>query len=151
MSPPPAPGPLPVAGDFRVGQRAAFAKTLTEADLALFVAVTGDVNPLHVDEEFARRSFFGSRIAHGLLAGALVSTVIGTRLPGTGAIYRAQSFRFRKPSRVGDTLTAEVEVREVDAARGELVLSTTVTNQRGETVIEGEATVALLRALRDPA
>jgi acyl dehydratase len=80
-----------------------------------------------------------------------VSTVIGTRLPGTGAIYRAQSFRFHKPVRVGDTLTAQVEVREVDAARGELVLSTWISNQRGETVIDGEATVALLRALRDPA
>lgn len=150
MSAPPAPGPLPVAADFRVGQRASFSKTLTEADVALFVAVTGDVNPLHVDEEFAGRTFFGGRIVHGLLAGALVSTVIGTRLPGTGAIYRAQSFRFRRPVRVGDTLTAEVEVREVDAARGELALATWITNQRGETVIDGEATVVLLRGLREP-
>jgi 3-hydroxybutyryl-CoA dehydratase len=139
---------LPTAADFAVGQRAAFRKTITEADLALFVGITGDVNPLHVDEEFARRTFFGGRIVHGLLAGALVSTVIGTLLPGTGAIYREQSFRFRKPVRVGDTLTATVEVRAIDRERGELRLATRIDNQAGETVIDGEAVVSLLRRLR---
>jgi 3-hydroxybutyryl-CoA dehydratase len=138
---------LPTAADFQIGQRAAFRKTVTEADLALFVAVTGDTNPLHVDEVFARRTFFGARVVHGLLAGSLVSTVIGTLLPGTGAIYREQSFRFRKPVRVGDTLTASVEVRAVDAERGELRLATAIGNQKGETVIDGEAVVSLIRRL----
>jgi 3-hydroxybutyryl-CoA dehydratase len=96
---------------------------------------------------FARRTFFGARVVHGLLAGSLVSTVIGTLLPGTGAIYREQSFRFRKPVRVGDTLTASVEVRAVDAERGELRLATAIGNQKGETVIDGEAVVSLIRRL----
>ena len=138
---------LSTAADFTVGQRAAFSKTVTEVDLALFVAITGDVNPLHVDEEFARRTFFGGRIVHGLLGGSLLSTVVGTLLPGTGAIYREQSFRFRKPVRVGDTLTATVEVEAIDAERGELRLATWVGNQKGETVIDGEAVVALIRRL----
>lgn len=132
--------------DFHLGQRAAFSKTVTEADIALFVGVTGDVNPLHVDAEFARSTFFGSRIAHGLLAGSLISTVVGTRLPGTGAIYRSQSFEFRRPTRIGDTLTAWVEVTSIDAEGQILELATGVDNQHGERVIEGRASVGLIRS-----
>jgi 3-hydroxybutyryl-CoA dehydratase len=135
--------------DFRVGQRASFSKTVTEADLALFVAVTGDTNPLHCDATFAGRTFFRGRIAHGLLSGSLVSTVIGTLLPGTGAIYRSQRFEFLRPVRVGDTLTAWVEVTAVDPAAERLALATWVDNQAGETVIRGEAEVSLLRRLRE--
>lgn len=132
--------------DFRVGQRASFSKTIGEADIALFVGVTGDVNPLHVDEEFAASTFFGSRIAHGVLAGSLISTVIGTRLPGTGAIYRSQSFEFLRPTRIGDTLTAWVEVTAIDPA-GELIeLATGVDNHRGERLIQGPASVSLIRS-----
>jgi 3-hydroxybutyryl-CoA dehydratase len=132
--------------DFRVGQRASFTKTIGEADIALFVGVTGDVNPLHVDERFAASTFFGSRIAHGLRAGALISTVIGTRLPGTGAIYRSQAFSFLRPTRIGDTLTAWVEVRAVEPGREIIELATGVDNQRGERVLEGPATVSLIRS-----
>ncbi|MDX1643041.1 MAG: MaoC family dehydratase [Thermoanaerobaculia bacterium] len=134
--------------DFAVGQRAAFTKTVSEADIALFVGVTGDVNPLHVDAEFARATFFGSRIGHGLLAGSLISTVVGTRLPGTGAIYRAQSFEFRRPTRIGDTLTAWVEVVAIDRDEEILELSTGVDNQRGERIIDGRARVGLIRSGR---
>ncbi|HVF61108.1 MAG TPA: MaoC family dehydratase [Thermoanaerobaculia bacterium] len=140
---------LATLDDFAPGQSASFSKTIGEVELALFVALSGDVNPLHVDEEFARRTFFGGRIAHGLLSASLLSTVIGTLLPGTGAIYKGQSLRFLRPVRPGDTLTATVEVRDVDRARGDLHLATWIANQRGERVIEGEAVIGLLRQLRD--
>lgn len=140
---------LATYADFEVGQRASFAKTITEADLALFVAITGDTNPLHVDDTFARRTFFRSRIAHGLLSGSLVSTVIGTLLPGPGAIYRAQSFEFLRPVHVGDTLTAWVEVTAVDPAAECLALSTWIDDQDGNTVIRGAAEVSLIRRLAE--
>ncbi len=135
--------------DFHVGQRASFAKTITEADLALFVAITGDTNPLHVDDTFARRTFFRGRIAHGLLSGSLVSTVIGTLLPAAGAIYRSQRFDFLRPVRIGDTLTAWVEVTAVDPTAERLALATWIDNQDGDAVIRGEAEVSLIRRLRD--
>ncbi|MGH9360935.1 MAG: MaoC family dehydratase [Thermoanaerobaculia bacterium] len=141
---------LPILDDFTPGQSASFSRTLGELELALFVALTGDVNPLHVDEEFARRSLFGGRIAHGLLSASLLSTVIGTLLPGAGAIYKSQSLRFLRPVHPGDTLTATVEVRDLDRARNDLHLATRITNQRGEPVIEGEAVIGLLRKLREP-
>lgn len=136
--------------DFAVGQTASLSKTITEADLSLFIALTGDVNPLHVDEEFAGRTFFGGRIVHGLLTSALLSTVIGTVLPGTGAIYRSQSLRFLRPVFPGDTVTATVRVGAMVAERGELVLDTWISNQKGERVIEGAAVVSLLRGATKP-
>ena len=129
-----------------IGQRATFTKTISEADISHFVAITGDVNPLHVDREFARGTFFRSRIAHGVLAGSLISTVIGTRLPGAGAIYRSQSFEFHLPARIGDTLTAWVEVESVDAEAEAVGLLTGVDNERGERVVSGRAVVTLLRS-----
>jgi acyl dehydratase len=134
--------------DFTAGQSASTSRTLRAADLDTFVTLTGDTNPLHVDEEFARRTFFGLPIVHGLLTSSLLSTVVGTLLPGTGAIYRSQSLRFLRPVFVDDTVTATVQVREISAERGELVLDTWIVNQRGERVIEGEAVVSLLRGLR---
>src|SRR5688500_7852248 len=131
--------------DFRVGQRASFTKTIAEEDLARFIAVTGDDNPLHTDEEFARGTFFGGRIAHGLLSASLLSTVIGTLLPGTGAIYREQTLRLLRPVRPGDTLTATAEVREIRPDTRELALATWLATGPGERVTEGEAVVALLR------
>lgn len=140
---------LPTYDDFPVGRRGSFTKTLTEADVALFVGITGDVNPLHVDEEFASRTHFQGRIVQGLLSASLLSTVIGCEVPGVGAIYRSQTLHFRRPVRIGDTLTAAVEVTGVDAEAEEIVLASTITNQRGETVVDGESTVSLLRGLRD--
>lgn len=132
--------------EFEIGQFASVTKTVTEADIARFVELTGDANPLHVDAAFARSTFFGSRIAHGLLAGSLLSTVVGMRLPGTGAIYRSQSFDFRRPTRIGDTLTAWVRVVAIDAGAESLELETGVDNQRGERVIDGRAVVDLIRS-----
>ena len=132
-------------GDFEIGQRATFSKTVGEADMTHFVAITGDVNPIHIDEEFAKSTFFGERIVHGVLSGSLISTIIGTKLPGTGAIYRAQSFEFLRPVHVGDTLTAWVEVTGLDEEDEVLELATGVDNQREERVIRGKAEVGLIR------
>jgi len=134
--------------DLRVGQRAAFAKTITEADLSHFVAITGDVNPLHVDAEFARRTFFGERIAHGMLSASLFSTLVGMVLPGIGAIYRSQTLEFLRPARLGDTLTAVFEVEEIDREGNRIEMASWIENQRGERVVQGRATASLLKGLR---
>ena len=125
------------------GQSAEFGKTITEADVVLFAGVTGDFNPVHVNAEVAERSRFGGRIAHGMLGAGLISAVLGTRLPGPGCIYLSQSLRFTAPVRIGDTVTARVEVVEVIAAKRRARLATVCRNQRGETVIEGEAVVLI--------
>lgn len=129
--------------DLAEGMSASFTKTVTEADVVLFAGVTGDLNPVHVDETAARESRFGGRIAHGMLSAAFISTVLGTRLPGPGTIYMGQTLRFTAPVRIGDTVTAEVTVRELDRERRRARLETVCRNQNGETVIEGEAQVML--------
>lgn len=134
--------------DLQVGQRASFAKTVTEADLSHFVAITGDVNPLHVDQEFARRTFFGERIAHGMLSASLFSTLVGMLLPGVGAIYRSQTLEFLRPVRIGDTLTAVFQVDALDPEENRIEMLSWVENQRGEEVIRGRASASLLRGLR---
>ena len=124
-----------------VGQTAEMAKTVTEADVVLFAGVTGDFNPVHVDAVAAERSRFGGRIAHGMLSAGLVSAVLAMRLPGPGTIYLSQSLRFTRPVRIGDTVTARVEIAELVPAKRRVRLATTCLNQRGETVLEGEAVV----------
>jgi 3-hydroxybutyryl-CoA dehydratase len=119
---------------------AVFSKTVTEADVSAFAGVSGDTNPMHIDAEYAKRSRFGSRIAHGMLTASLLSTVIGTRLPGPGCIYVSQSLRFRRPVRIGDTVIARVTVTEMDDAKRCAVLSTVCT-VAGEAVIDGQAIV----------
>ena len=123
------------------GTAAEMAKTVTEADVILFAGVTGDFNPAHVDDEYARRSRFGGRIAHGMLSAGLVSAVLAMKLPGPGTIYLSQSMRFTRPVMIGDTVTARAEVVEVLAAKRRVRLATTCRNQRGETVLDGEALV----------
>ena len=130
--------------DLRVGQQATFTKTITEADLSHFVAITGDVNPLHVDQEFAQGTFFGSRIAHGLLSASLFSTLVGMKLPGVGAIYRSQTLEFLKPVRIGDTITAIFEVESIDATANRIEIASRIENQRGETVICGRTVASLI-------
>jgi 3-hydroxybutyryl-CoA dehydratase len=125
----------------QVGQAAEMAKTVTEADIALFAGVTGDFNPVHVDAVAASQSRFGERIAHGMLSAGFISAVIAMRLPGPGSIYLSQSLRFTKPVRIGDTVTTRVEVVEVMAPKRRLRLATVCRNQNGETVVEGEAVV----------
>ncbi len=127
--------------ELEVGMAAERSKTVTEADVTLFAGITGDFNPAHVDEEAARRGRFGGRIAHGMLTAGLLSAVLGTRLPGPGCIYVGQTLRFTRPVRIGDTVTARVEVAELRPEDRRVVLTTTCRNQEGETVLEGEAEV----------
>ena len=140
--------------DLSVGQKASFGKTITEADIVLFAAVTGDTNPMHLNAEYAKDSIFGERIAHGMLAAGLITKVMGTQLPGPGTIYMSQSLRFRKPVRIGDTVTATVEIVELNAAKHRVTLRT-VCAVKGEPVLEGEALVAVpsraARAAKDTA
>ena len=133
---------VPLA-DFALGQSAELTRTLTEADVMTFAALTGDYNPVHVDAVAAAASPFGERIVHGMLTASLLSTLLAMQLPGPGAIYVAQSVRFLRPVKFGETVTARVEVTAIDAAKLRLTLSTTIRNARGKSVIDGEATVQL--------
>ena len=126
--------------DIAVGMGAEIAKTITEADILLFSAVSTDTNAVHLDEEYGKTTMFGGRIAHGMLYASLLSAVLGTRLPGPGVIYVGQSLRFKAPVRIGDTVHAKVTVKEVIAEKCRVVLDTVCT-VAGKTVIEGEATV----------
>lgn len=129
--------------ELRVGQSAAHAKTVTEADVVLFAGVTGDFNPAHVDQAWAEKSRFGGRIAHGMLSAGFISAALAMRLPGPGTVYLSQSLRFVRPVRIGDTVTARVEVAELVPAKRRVRLLTVCANQHGETVVEGEALVML--------
>jgi 3-hydroxybutyryl-CoA dehydratase len=126
---------------FEPGVSASFTKTITEADIVLFAGITGDINPLHIDAEYAKQTRFGRRVAHGMLSASLISTVIGTKLPGTGAIYAGQTLRFVAPVYVGDTITATARLEVYDRERGKMTLSTICRNQDGIEVVTGEAVV----------
>lgn len=126
-----------------VGSKASLSKTITEEDVKLFSTITGDYNPLHLDEEYAKKTIFKGRVVHGLLSAGLISAVLGTRLPGPGSIYLSQTLKFTAPVRVGDTVTCEVEVIEKLEEKKLLRLKTTCKRQDGISVIEGEATLRL--------
>ncbi|WP_299431273.1 MaoC family dehydratase, partial [uncultured Meiothermus sp.] len=121
---------------FTVGDSASYSQTLSEASIALFIGAVGDTNPLHVDAEFARKSRFGQRIAQGILVAGLISTAIGTRLPGVGAVYLGQSLKFLRPTFIGDTITATITVKAIREDKPILTLETVCTNQHAERVIE---------------
>ncbi len=124
-----------------VGEKATFSKTITETDVVLYAGLIGDFNSLHVNKQAASESLFGRRVAHGMLTAGLISTVIGTRLPGEGSIYMGQELRFLKPVFLGDTITAAAEVVEVMEDKRRVRLHTWCINDRGETVVDGEALV----------
>ncbi|MGD9310612.1 MAG: MaoC family dehydratase [Desulfosarcina sp.] len=125
-----------------VGDSDQFSKTVTEADICLFAGVTGDLNPAHIDEAYAQGTFFKTRIAHGMLSAGFVSAVIGTRLPGPGTVYMRQTLDFLAPVRIGDTVTATVEVIEKLEEKKRVRLKTICANQEGTTVLNGEALVS---------
>ena len=127
--------------EIAVGDSASIQRTLTAQDIQLFAVLSGDVNPQHLDAEFAALTRFHGVIAHGMWGGALISAVLGTRLPGPGTVYLGQTLKFLRPVRVGDTLTITVTVAERDEAKKRLTLACACTNQAGEAVIEGEASV----------
>jgi 3-hydroxybutyryl-CoA dehydratase len=124
-----------------VGDVAELSKTISESDIYLYAGITGDFNPAHIDEMYARKTHFKTRIAHGLLSAGLISAVIGTRLPGPGTIYMNQTLTFLAPVRIGDTITARVDVIE-KIEKKKARLKTTCLNQEGVTVLEGEALVS---------
>jgi Acyl dehydratase len=126
--------------DLAVGSSAEMTRVVGEADIVAFAQVSGDENPVHLDADYARTTSFGERIAHGMLAGAYISAVLGTKLPGPGAIYLSQALTFRRPVRIGDAVTARVTVKALDARRGRVTLET-VCEVDGRTVVDGEAVV----------
>ena len=134
--------------DLKVGQKASLTKTITEEDLSHFIAITGDTNPIHVDDSFASQTFFGQRIAHGMLSASLFSTLVGLHIPGIGAIYKSQTLEFLRPVFIGDTLCAWFEIVEIDQEKEEIVIKSWIENQDGKNVIEGRAVAGLLRGLK---
>ncbi|HEY8132732.1 MAG TPA: MaoC family dehydratase [Thermoanaerobaculia bacterium] len=131
--------------DFHVGQHATFTKKFTEEDMRHFTEITGDVNPLHVDEEFARKTKFGRRVLQGMLTASIFSTMVGMLLPGTGAIYRSQTIKFLLPVYLDETVTAHFVVRSIDRAKHRLEIDTWIENEAGQHVIEGTCEAGLLR------
>lgn len=126
--------------DLEVGMTASVSKTITDADIVLFSGVSTDTNAVHLNEEFAKTTMFGSRIAHGMLSAGLISAVLGNRLPGPGTIYLGQTLKFKAPVRPGDTVTATATIKEVNVAKKRAIVETVCT-VAGKVVIEGEATM----------
>jgi len=126
----------------QVGDAAEFAKTVTETDIYLYAGITGDFNPAHVNEAYAKNTFFKTRIALGMLTASFVSAIIANQLPGPGTIYMKQELSFLAPVRIGDTITARVEVLELLAEKNRVRLKTTCSNQDGVTVLTGEGLVS---------
>lgn len=127
--------------ELQIGDSASFTKTLSETDIYLFAGITGDMNPAHVDAVSAANGMFKQRIAHGMLSASFISTVLAMHLPGPGTIYVGQNLQFRGPVFIGDTVTARVECAEKIEQRKWAKFKTTVTNQDGKLVVDGEATV----------
>ena len=126
---------------FSVGDSAEITKTIQQTDIDAFADVTGDHNPVHVDEEFAKTTRFGRRIAHGMLTASLISSVLANKLPGEGSVYLGQTLQFVAPVFPGDEITARVTVKQIREDKPILKLETICVNQRDEIVIRGEATV----------
>ena len=130
--------------ELSVGQSAERTHTVGAADIEAFAAVSGDHNPVHMDEAFAKTTAFGGRIAHGMLSAAYISAVLGNDLPGPGAIYLSQTLNFRRPVKIGDVVTARVTVAAIDAEKARVTL-TTVCEVAGKAVVQGEAVILVPR------
>ena len=128
--------------ELNVGDTAQIQKTISETDVYLYAGITGDLNPAHLNEEYAKGTFFKTRIAHGMLIAGLISTILGNKLPGPGTIYTQQSVTFLAPVLFGDTITAQAEVMELDVDKNRARLKTTCMNQDGTLVLDGEAIVS---------
>ena len=129
------------AGTIKVGDRTSYSKTCTFEDIQLFAKVSGDVNPVHLDEDFARQTQFGQRIAHGMYTAGLVSAAVGLQLPGPGTIYLSQDIKFSAPVFVDDTITVELEVVSVREDKPIVMLEIVCKNQKNKVVASGKATV----------
>lgn len=131
--------------DIELGETASITKMISEADVVNFAGIIGDFNPLHVNPEYAKNSMFGERICHGMLTASFISTLVGCGIPGRNGLYLSQNVKFVKPIKIGDTITATAEVIEKIDAKQRIVLSTVIKNQRGEVVIDGQATVMVMK------
>lgn len=127
-----------------IGQKEEYTKRITEEDIQMYARATGDYNYLHLNDEKAQKSIFKGRIAHGMLTAGLVSAVLGTKLPGEGSVFMAQSLSFIKPVRIDDTITARVEISNIDIERNIVTLNTKCFNQKQEIVLDGEARLKVL-------
>ncbi len=134
--------------DLAIGMSASFGKTITDADIVMFAGVSGDTNPVHLDEDFASKTIFEGRIAHGMLTASLISTVLGTKLPGPGAIYISQNLRFKAPVRAGDTVLASCTVAELDDARGRATFDCRCLVS-DKTVLDGTAVLMVSKKTKD--
>lgn len=130
--------------DIAMGDTGSVSKTVSETDVVLYAGITGDNNPVHINDVEAKASRFGQRIAHGMLSAGFISAVLGTCLPGRGAIYMGQTLKFLRPVHINDTVTATAEVIEKNDEKRQIRFKTTVTNQDGKMVIDGEALIMLL-------
>lgn len=127
---------------YKIGEKVSVSKTISETDIYLFAGISGDFNPIHVDRVVAEESIFGRQIAHGMLVSSLISNAIGMKLPGSGTIYMEQNIKFMKPVYIGDTVTAQVQIKEIiNEEKNILHLLTRVINQNNEIVIDGYAIV----------
>ena len=131
--------------EIAIGQTANFSKQVEEQDIQMFSAVSGDVNPVHLDDDFAAQTPFGGRIAHGMLTGSVISAALAMELPGPGTIYLGQTLRFTRPVRIGDRITACLEVTGKRNDSKVITLACEVTNQDGKVVASGEAQVLASR------
>ena len=128
--------------ELQIGNAAEFTKTISESDIYLFAGVTGDLNPAHINEEYAKKTFFKTRIAHGMLLAGFISAVLGNKLPGPGTVYIKQELNFLAPVHIGDTITSRAELTEIIPEKNRARFKTTCLNQDGEPVLDGEATVS---------
>lgn len=132
---------VPNYEEIQIGDKASFTKTVSESDVYQFAGITGDYNPVHINSEYANQTIFKERVAHGILTAGFISAVLGTKLPGTDTIYLSQNLDFKAPVKIGDTVTAEVEVLEKKDRKKIIRLRTIVKNQLDVIVVDGEAVV----------
>ncbi|WP_308009444.1 MaoC family dehydratase [uncultured Fusobacterium sp.] len=127
--------------DFKIGMEASISKTITETDVILYSGLSLDTNPLHINNEYAKKTFFKKKIVHGMFSAGLISAVLGTRLPGEGSIYLGQYLNFIKPVFINDTITATVKIIELQNEKKIILLSTVCTNQKEEIILQGQAKI----------
>lgn len=127
--------------NIKIGDTALLTKTITEKEVQLFGELTGDFNPVHFDEEFAKTTRFGKRIAHGMLSASFISSVLANQLPGRGTVYLSQTLKFTAPVFLGDIVTVRVTVKDIKESKPIVTLETVCTNQNDETIVKGEAVV----------
>lgn len=127
--------------DLKLGMSASVSKTITDADIMLYAGISLDINPVHLNEEYAKNTIFKGKVAHGMMTAGLISAVLGTKLPGEGSIYLSQNIKFTAPVKVGDTITAICEIINLDESKKIVTLKTTCYNQEKITVLDGEAKI----------